>query len=546
MKQVGIFLLIVLGWASIGAASEMSLSAQVSHQSVGVNQQFVYEVTLTGETFRAADHLELPSFSPGFEILAKGSSQSMSMINGQINRSETLVITLRPVKEGNFRLSSAKISIKGQTLTSEEVTVKVGPSGQQASAQKNQRIAGDQSALPIFAKATVSKSSVFVGEEVRYNLALYRSVQLWSNIAFEFPKIVGMWVENIQVPKDSRQETINGRPHAIHPLVIQKLYPLAPGKIRIPSTKVAVVINPFEGQRQVQTQELVLTVKPLPEAGKPAFFSGGVGNFVLKITHPKTKKVKRNEPITLIATLSGSGNFQSISDLYLEPTEAFKSYQSKKSSTQGRKQFEYVLIPKQVGTFKLPQVKYAYFNPKNGKYSVLTSEEFTITVEESESGDAMTVFKTGQTQPLYSEEMEYLARARKGKVSTALWKDPWVMIWAGINTIITALFIRAMLKKKGIRLRRKNKSAIVSEILKDLNKCDEYKAVETLSILEHQMARLVTLKGISKEMLEAIQRWKDGLNQLKYSKEGGESPAIKQCKEAAIALVKRMKKEKEN
>ena len=61
--------------------------------------------------------------------------------------------------------------------------------------------------------------------------------------------------------------------------------------------------------RTVATGNLTIRVKPLPEAGKPADFSGAVGDFDFKLESNK-QTLKATEALELKVIVSGKGNLK--------------------------------------------------------------------------------------------------------------------------------------------------------------------------------------------------------------------------------------------
>ena len=64
-----------------------------------------------------------------------------------------------------------------------------------------------------------------------------------------------------------------------------------------------------EGNKRVSAGTKTIAVKALPEAGKPADFSGAVGNFDFKVTPTKTN-LKNGESLDLVVSVTGKGNMK--------------------------------------------------------------------------------------------------------------------------------------------------------------------------------------------------------------------------------------------
>jgi hypothetical protein len=161
--------------------------------------------------------------------------------------------------------------------------------------------------------------------------------------------------------------------------------------------------------REVTSRPVNITVLPLPE-GKPASFSGGVGQMKFDATIDKTE-VKANGPVTLKVTVSGNGNMKFVDAPRINFPPDFEVYDPKVSTslntttTAGSKTFEYLIIPRHGGTYKIPTIEFSYFDPQDRQYKTLRSNEYTLTVERGEEQPGQTVV-SGVTR----EDVKYLGK----------------------------------------------------------------------------------------------------------------------------------------
>jgi hypothetical protein len=136
----------------------------------------------------------------------------------------------------------------------------------------------------------------------------------------------------------------------------------------------------------LHTKMPTLTLRPLP-APAPTNFSGGVGDFSLSAKlSGLTAKV--GDAVTWSLTLTGSGNWPQIQRLpprtiskeldFIKPV--IKKDFTNGSLFQGSLTEEMLLIPTHAGSYQLGPVRFVYFDPKVGKYQMLTSETFKLTV----------------------------------------------------------------------------------------------------------------------------------------------------------------------
>ena len=220
-----------------------------------------------------------------------------------------------------------------------------------------------------------------------------------------------------EVPRTTQyqitSENVNGVQYSVVEIKKAFLFAQRSGKIEIGPTEVQCVVrekgakrndpfsqffgnDPFFGfdsykdvPYTVKSNALNIEVVPLPDAGKPADFPGAVGNFSVNTAIDKDK-VKANDGINLKIIISGKGNLKLIDAPKINFPDEFESYDPKTneniSATEsggvsGSKTFEYLLIPRHEGIYKIQPWNFTYFDSDKRSYVSLPSKEFTITVE---------------------------------------------------------------------------------------------------------------------------------------------------------------------
>lgn len=101
-----------------------------------------------------------------------------------------------------------------------------------------------------------------------------------------------------------------------------------------------------------KSQPVKITVKPLPEAGKPLGFSGMVGTLAMT-TSISTDTLKANDALTYKVVLRGNGNMKLLEAPKITFPHDFDVYDPKVtrdlSGTSGTVTFEYLVIPRYAG-----------------------------------------------------------------------------------------------------------------------------------------------------------------------------------------------------
>jgi hypothetical protein len=169
------------------------------------------------------------------------------------------------------------------------------------------------------------------------------------------------------------------------------LFPLSAGRTTIKpvAMNVAVAQPPrdifdFFGGTQtvkVESKPITITVLPLPEEGKPAEFTGGVGQFTLAASLDRASTLN-SEPVNLTITVRGAGNLRTVGapqiaavpGLKILDPEVKDEAQVAGTTLRGAKLFRYPIIPQSDGKYVLPQIALAYFDPQAKAYKTLRSD----------------------------------------------------------------------------------------------------------------------------------------------------------------------------
>lgn len=438
---ISIILIIFTVHFTIGQSDQVTF--QLTGKSVvQVGEQFrvVYSVNADGDNFSP------PSFE-GFRVLSgpnPSTSSNIQIVNGAYTRSYTKSFTyyLYALQEGDFEILPATITVNGKKHTSNKLDVKVvkgsNPSPQQGNNQRSTRQQGI-SEQDIFLRSTISNTNPYLGDQIIVTYKIFTRVPIPQYGINKFPSFNGFWSQDlIKENEQLRQsrEIINGQEYIVAEIKKVALFPLKSGELTIEPFELNVVAQVRSAQRRntgdpffdrffddsffgggYQNIEKVLiskpvkvNVKPLPLENKPANFRGAVGQFSLKSNIDKTK-VKVNEAINLKFTIWGKGNTKLIDDLAIAFPPDFEVFEPKindnvKTSSDGVtgvRTVEYLLIPRNAGTFLIKPVNFSYFDPANKKYVTLSTDSYTIEVEKGD-GAYDDVTYNSQAQ----EEIQYI------------------------------------------------------------------------------------------------------------------------------------------
>lgn len=332
-----------------------------------------------------------PTFS-NFYVVSQGHSSSGGMqviINGKRMDTEagqeTWTYIVKPRSMGTQNIGPASVYVDGKLLQTETLTIKVTSSPK---ANNNTRDP-DLPNSDMFLRISLNKSEAYVGEQVLLTYKIYTRLGI-ENYSEPTTTLSGFWKEDISQKRPPvHEEVVNGMSYRTAIVKRTILFPQRSGTLQIPSAEMFadVSVSFFRTQRQtLKSNSLTLKVKDLPP-GPPAAFTGAVGDYSLE-SSINTTETTTDEPITLTVTLKGTGNLSLVDVPKVELPNDFEVYDPKWSdhintsggTMEGSKKYEYLIIPRQPGSYKLEPLEMAYFNPRTEKYQTLRTDDYTLNV----------------------------------------------------------------------------------------------------------------------------------------------------------------------
>lgn len=372
--------------------------------------------------------------SPEFEGLTElsgpstSTSSSTQIINGQRTSSSSITYTyvLIAEEEGEFTIKPASVVVDNKTVQSVSKTINVLPpdkntsSGQQQS-QQSSGYGSAQSSSPssigaddLFMLATVDKKKVYEQEALLLTYKVYVSTSLnLTNLTTNMPDLKNFHVQEVELPrqKEFQLEHYNGRNYKTLLWSQYVLFPQQSGELEIPATTFEGIISiPVQAtdmfdaifnagryidiKKELVSNRQTIQVAALP-AGKSSNFYGGVGDFSLSSEISATE-LTANEAVTIKVVLSGTGNLKLVKTPEIKFPQDFDIYDPKvdnkytiKNGRQtGNKVYEYLVIPRYAGEYKIPALEYQYFDPSSGSYKTLTTNEYVLNVAKGSGSDA--------------------------------------------------------------------------------------------------------------------------------------------------------------
>lgn len=406
-KQLILILFVFTG--IVTKAADIELKATTSHTVVNIGQRFQISYSIDA----SAAGFKLPSLNDFIVLSGPNQSKSMQYINGRMSASSSWSLILMADKEGVYTIPAASVNVDGEIVQSGPLEIRVVNSAPSARATPGSR---PQSNSPkqeninrkdqVFINVSVDKTEVYLGEKITATYKLYTRVGIADNTMEYLPSLNGFWSQDIKSLYDDAKwdvEIVNGMKYNTAVLMNSLLYPQRTGSLKVDAISMKMQIqvsgsgnslfdrmfgNYETKEVIVKSNEINIRVKALPEIGKPKNFSGAVGSFDVKREF-STTRLKANEALDLKITLNGSGNIQLMDAPELQLPTDFEVYEPEvkdnfninRNGISGSRTFEYLIIPRHEGEFKLEPFNFSYFDLQSESYKTIVTDSVLIQVE---------------------------------------------------------------------------------------------------------------------------------------------------------------------
>ena len=415
----GLFIFSIL----LNAQAVFTASVVPSVVSVGDQFHYVVEGSERGE-------VRLPSMD-NFHLLGgpySSYSSHSQWINGKMTQKTLASYTfvLSAVSAGNYAFPASTVKVGRKEYRTNVVEIVVNSAGAGAkqgdSGRGNQGGAEDGNVInspeddAVFLRVNPSKKEVYVGEQFVSALKVYTRVNTRPGSSASDLPYEGFYKKILDPDASAQQQQINGQIYVTQVIQRHILIPQKTGDLEIAPYKSDWMVSqrvqrqrsnnpidnffddPFFNSVQevpvtLSTLPLTIHVKPLP-SGEPVGFTGAVGDFQMRAALSSTK-IGVNEALSLKITISGTGNLPLLSEpeVNLPPDhDLYDVTRSVQTSTSGNRisgsvTFEYPIIARHAGRFRIAPVQFAWFDPEAGVYLTALTDDFNFTVVKGENDD---------------------------------------------------------------------------------------------------------------------------------------------------------------
>ncbi|TSA42952.1 MAG: protein BatD [Chitinophagaceae bacterium] len=434
--------------------AQPKFTASFTPEKIGKNE--VVQLRLVVENANEVQQILAPSLNQFIIVSGPNQESGMSMVNDNVSKFVAVSYMLKPRAPGNYTIAPATARVDGQLLKSNmlrlQVTHAASVNSQPSNANtfpfgvpdpfessmpqtnyKDYVLRRGENALDkikknIFVRVETDKKTCYVGEPVLATYKLYTRLKSESSLN-KTPSFNGFSVIDMQQPDNMNYaiEKLNGRDYNVYIIRKAQLYPLQSGSLELTPAEIDNNIHfikegyanhaansvddifrdfndasiPAEGIEDhrviLKSDPLMIQVKPLPEAGRPADYKAAVGKFEVAAVLARNN-FSTDDAGHLVVTISGQGNLPMITSIDIGWPTGIEGFEPKVTDdfskltvpVSGRKLMDFPFTVAAPGTYTIPAIAFSYFDPAEGRYKTAYSDPIQFTVNRG----------TGRTAPI--------------------------------------------------------------------------------------------------------------------------------------------------
>ena len=371
------------------------VSASLDRSATSIGESVTLSINCTN--FSPSSQPMLPSIA-GLRFSSAGTSRQFQLNNGRRTSTYTYNILVMPLKAGNYSISPIQVRHKTRLLKPKPLTLLVLPAGEKPKPSNSQLQNAYVRLLP-------TKTTAYVGEVIPVEIQLF----FIDGVNVQMPELTADGFNIAAFPKHTQSRTQKG--NQIYQVLTFRTAatPVKAGELQLGPVKLSMVLrvrqkqnrrspfnDPFDGffnrYQQVpvnlESKAQTITVKPLPNANKPASFNGAVGQYTMQ-AKASPLEMTVGDPVTVNIQISGQGAIESLNLSKLD-WPGFKSYEPSVTTSEnnplgllGTRRFEQVVIPESDTIAEMPRIEFSFFDPVTSQYRVLAKGPFPLKVNPS-------------------------------------------------------------------------------------------------------------------------------------------------------------------
>ena len=436
MKRTLSFVLALLALAllPVAALGQSGNPITASVDTTALTTDDLLRLVITVEANSGTPPEPLMPALDGFNLVSQTMSTRLTFINNVVTGQVDYIYFLQPYQTGTLAIPSISVFMDGQTYATMPLLVQVTqgsavPTAQQAAplppptdtppaqaarlqpaATASANDAPGQTSTAdgrVFVEAVVDNPTPYVGQQVLYKFRLYQAEILGGQPSYQGPSFTGFW-NNQQPSQAEYMATVNNERYRVTELT-NVLFPTASGDVTIDPATLRIPAGFVEPEIRLQTEPVVLGVRPLPPDAPPGF-DGAVGQYTISVRTDTSMIDGSNDSVNLQVTISGAGNMEALPDPAFPENSDWRVYDTRSTTDaeflngvyRGSHTVEYTLVPTADGQVTIPPVSFVYFDPLAETYNTITTNPMTVSVAPGAAqapAQAPTLATAAPTQP---------------------------------------------------------------------------------------------------------------------------------------------------
>jgi len=551
-KHIGLYALLLNSSLII---AQVNFEATVSKNKLGLNERLRIDFVMNEN----GDNFTPPNFE-NFQIIG-GPNQSIktSYVNGEQNFSKTFSYFLKPLKKGKLIIYQATVTIDGQEYKSLPVEVNVTNSVKGANSNSDNEYFDDDNIELI---ASVSKSSPYINEPITivYKLYYKSPINVSNASESEAPKYKDFFTQNIKIPQlKVDRETYKGQIYNVVDWKKVVLYPQRDGNLEISPLSLNLVLDFPTNKRDffgniirdqaskiITTGSKIITVRKLPDNGKPKNFSGAVGQFEFDIILNKNS-LKASESFQAKVKVTGQGNLKLFdlpnlmvpASMELYEPERKENVKTNLSGMSGTIENIYTIVPKYQGKFPIQELEFSYFDPLEKTYKTVKSQKLNIDVFEgptlSSNNNENIVLPVSESFKFIKKENNFTIINKEQFSNTSTF---YILLSIPVLSLLSFIIFYSLPKRKELNNYEKikkvykqikinlnnaeksigNKDEFYDLVEKAIYNCLKARfSIETNKLNKESIKKQMILDGISVDKIEIILKLVESCERARYS-----------------------------
>lgn len=305
------------------------------------------------------------------------------IING--NSSLSYVYSARIDTVGSYEVGPARVNIGGVAYNTNSCTVEVGAHEKTVGAR-------------FIAELCTDDTDLFIGQETTVRVRIYSALSAPEVESLHVSKVDGIVVGEFQ--QGSAGSEVRDGVRYRYKEFTAPLYANKIGTFTLPAYSADIrddhgvrrnsffFFSAIAPTKQIHSNTISLTVTALPKSDMPYAL---IGNYQEAIATVEPAIITLGQAIKYRITVFGMGNSAlAKTPLLADMPSACKYYDSSitELSDEDGIVFEYIVQPRQPGTWEIPAQEIMYFNPTTEEYHTLLTAPIAITAQEPVGTDS--------------------------------------------------------------------------------------------------------------------------------------------------------------